>query len=74
MDTRTGRTFRIRTITPARRPGGACVFLDERGLCTVHDIAPAGCAFFDSHMDAGEAQQRSLTMHRLIAASPEYAM
>jgi len=39
----TGERIQVRTIVPAQRPDGTCVFHD-RGTCTVHDHKPAGCA------------------------------
>jgi hypothetical protein len=56
---RHGRTFRIPTLVPARRPDGACVFLTATGRCAIHAVSPFGCAFFDSHMAPGEADRRS---------------
>jgi hypothetical protein len=47
-----GRIQRIRTIVPARSESGWCKFFDGR-LCTIHPVAPFGCAFFDSHQDPG---------------------
>lgn len=58
MNRFTGRLFRIGTITP-RREGGKCVFLDDQNRCRIHPVAPGGCAFFDTHMNGKEAQQRS---------------
>ena len=56
MNSRTGETFRIGTITP-RLKHGRCVFLDpESNACTIHAVAPAGCALFDTHMSAEHAQ------------------
>jgi Fe-S-cluster containining protein len=51
----TGQVIRIGTITPKRR-NGRCVFLDEADRCTVHAVAPFGCAYFDTHMAAEDAQ------------------
>jgi len=45
-----GRLYRIRTIVPARGENGWCKFFDGK-LCTIHPVAPFGCAFFDSHQD-----------------------
>lgn len=54
----TGHTWRIHTITP-KMENGRCVFLDDKDRCTIHDVAPFGCAFFDYHMSKEEGQQRS---------------
>jgi Fe-S-cluster containining protein len=60
----TGVTARVGTITP-RMQRGRCVFLDEQDRCTIHPVAPFGCAYFDTHMGAAEGQQRSLHLIRL---------
>lgn len=61
MDTATGRQFRIGSITP-RLVRGRCVFLDDADRCRVHAVAPFGCAYFDTHMDAREGQRRGSWM------------
>jgi hypothetical protein len=53
------KVFRIPMLVPARRPDGACTFLTAEGLCGIHEVAPFGCSFFDSHMEAAEADRRS---------------
>jgi Fe-S-cluster containining protein len=63
MNTTTGQTFRIGTITPRMR-AGRCVFLDGEDRCTIHAVAPAGCALFDTHMSAEAGQPRSLWLMR----------
>lgn len=77
-----GSTYRIRTLVPARaeagRPqydGGAprtantCRFFDvPTRRCTVHESAPFGCAFFDSHMSMETANERSSAGLRAIQA------
>ncbi len=40
----------VPNITPARKEDGTCVFLSADKKCTIHAVAPYGCAFFDSHM------------------------
>jgi hypothetical protein len=45
------------TLVPARHPDGHCHWLFE-GRCAVHDHAPYGCAFFDSHMSPDEVDRR----------------
>jgi len=60
MDRRTRRTRWIGSITPARKPNGSCIFLDDATeRCTIHPVAPFGCAFFDTHMSAAEAAPAS---------------
>src|SRR5262249_2873753 len=56
---RGGRSFRIPTLVPARRPDGACVCLTATSQCSIHPLSPFGCAFFDSHMAQAEADRRS---------------
>jgi len=56
---RHGKTFRILTLVPARRPDGACIFLTSIGQCAIHSVAPFGCAFFDGHLPHSEADRRS---------------
>lgn len=70
LNTATGDLYRQGTITPQRRHG-RCVFLTEAGACSIHPVAPAGCALFDTHMDAAEAQPRSQWLAR-SQADPDY--
>jgi hypothetical protein len=51
----TGRP--VPTLVPARQPDGACHWFRD-GHCLVHDRAPYGCAFFDSHMGPDEVDRR----------------
>jgi Fe-S-cluster containining protein len=52
------KLYQIPTIRPAVKPDGTCVFLDNDGLCSIHDIAPYGCAAFDDHMTRPEGDRR----------------
>ena len=70
MNSTTGATFRLGTITP-RLVRGRCVFLDAEDRCTIHAVAPFGCAAFDTHMPASEAQPRSQWLAR-SQADPAY--
>jgi hypothetical protein len=45
------------TLVPARGPSGHCHWLFS-GRCAVHEAAPFGCAFFDSHMTDAEEKER----------------
>ena len=73
MDTSTGRQFRIGTITPRfDRRAKRCVFLGADDRCTVHEVAPFGCAYFDTHMSAAEGQRRSAWGLRLLHDDPTY--
>lgn len=69
LETRVQR--RIGTITP-KFHGGKCVLLDDNGRCTVHAVAPFGCAFFDTHMKIHEGQQRSRWGLEQIVKNQEY--
>jgi hypothetical protein len=46
------------TLVPARQASGECHWLIGGG-CGVHANAPYGCAFFDTHMSAEEADRRA---------------
>jgi len=63
MNLRTGTARRIGTITP-KRVAGKCVFLDENERCKIHAVAPAGCAYVDTHMDMEQGQRRGQWMAR----------
>jgi hypothetical protein len=54
-----GRETRIRTLVPARtQETGHCQwFKDSR--CTIHAVAPFGCAFFDTQQGLAEVNARS---------------
>jgi hypothetical protein len=45
------------TLVPAPRTDGCCHWLVD-GRCAVHEHAPYGCAFFDSHMSDDEVERR----------------
>jgi Fe-S-cluster containining protein len=56
----TGRRWYIGSITPRYdKRKKRCVFLDDDDRCTIHAVAPAGCAIFDTHMGVAEAYPRS---------------
>jgi hypothetical protein len=42
-----GHDYRIPTLVPARGGDGACSFLTRESRCSIHAVAPYGCAFFD---------------------------
>jgi Fe-S-cluster containining protein len=63
------RFIRVPTITP-RRVNGRCIFL-AADRCLIHDIAPFGCAYFDTHMPTTEWRRRSIAMAS-DQARPEY--
>jgi Fe-S-cluster containining protein len=45
--------FQIKTITPAQKPTGECVFYSQGG-CAIHPVSPLGCSCCDSHMSKSE--------------------
>lgn len=67
----TGKLFRIGTITPCLKDG-KCVFLTEDNKCSIHSVAPFGCAFFDWHMGAIEGHGRSMWGLKQISMTPGY--
>lgn len=52
-------TVRVGSITPRSRKG-RCVFLTENNRCSIHEVAPFGCAYFDPHMPDEVADPRSV--------------
>ena len=60
------RLGRIRTLVPARNDSDWCKFFDGR-LCTIHPVAPFGCAFFDSHQEQSESNIISAKGLQIIA-------
>jgi len=50
--------FQIRTLVPARNPHEHCIHY-ENGLCKIHEVAPFGCAFFDTTISMQESNRRS---------------
>ncbi len=54
-----GQVRQIPTLVPARRVDGACKFLDANNRCTIHEVSPFGCAFFDAHQSKEESDYRS---------------
>lgn len=64
-----GCLFRIPTLVPARREDGACHFLTSDRKCSIHAVAPFGCAFFDSHQKRQESDRlSSLGLHVILEA------
>lgn len=54
-----GHLKSIPTLVPRRRADGSCHWLTEDNKCSIHEVAPFGCAFFDSHMDLEEGKKLS---------------
>jgi Fe-S-cluster containining protein len=65
-----GKTVRVGSITPKMRRG-RCVFLNEHDRCSIHAVAPFGCAYFDVHMSRATAMPRSLWLVKQCA-QPSY--
>lgn len=51
--------FQVHTIVPRQKSDGSCVFLNAEEHCTVHAVAPFGCAYHDTHLDEVGADRRS---------------
>ena len=49
----------VPTIVPAQKEDGSCIFLDEDDNCSIHEVAPFGCAYHDTHMSHEDAEPRS---------------
>ena len=70
-DTRTNQVRRIGTITP-KLAGGRCVFLGKDDRCSIHSVAPFGCAYADMHMPEREWQRRAQVFYVEIERDTEY--
>lgn len=55
-----GEQHQIPTLVPARRADGACKFLSAENRCTIHEVAPFACAFFDVHQSREESDRGSI--------------
>lgn len=64
-------TTAIPTITPKTGPDGHCIFLKDR-RCTIHEVSPFGCAYYDTHMSGGDGDERTRWNIRAIAQSESY--
>jgi len=61
-----GQVARVPTIVPARSEiTDFCVFL-EHNRCSIHKIAPFGCAYFDDHQTKAEGDSRVAFGVRLV--------
>lgn len=54
-----GMALHVPTLVPAHKEDGSCVFLNEEGHCSIHSVAPFGCAYHDLHMGLQDANERS---------------
>lgn len=71
QDRLTGAVRTIGTITPQLKDG-RCVFLGPDDRCRIHAVAPAGCAYFDTHMPPEVYVPRSQALYVAIEADTEY--
>ena len=53
--------FRIPTLVPAVKPDGSCKNLTAEGLCSIHEDAPFGCAFFDCGPERDHLSHRGIS-------------
>jgi hypothetical protein len=60
--------IRIHTLVPRRLEDGSCVFLQEDGMCLIHEDSPFGCAMTDEHLTNEENDRRSLLGLQDVAA------
>lgn len=60
-----GVTTKIPTLVPAKTERG-CIFLSDDNKCTIHEVSPFGCAFFDCQQPTMVADQLSIQAHRTI--------
>jgi Fe-S-cluster containining protein len=67
-------TFRIPTIVPAADDTGRCVFLSNKGKCSIHPVAPFGCSHFSMcSTTKTEGDRRSAACLHSIMADAEYS-
>lgn len=74
---RKGTLERIGTITPAQREDGSCVFLNDDGRCSIHPVAPFGCAQFDvcaGPEESDDHDAKSSACLQAIVQSPDYGL
>ena len=68
--------MRVGTITPKRVKtplGRRCIFLDEKNRCSIHPVAPFGCAMLDTHMSREQTQERGRWLVTAQLNDPNYA-
>ena len=65
-------SLHLPTITPKIDKDDRCVFLTDEDRCSIHAVAPFGCAYFDAHMSAKEGQRRSLWGFEILLRSRDY--
>jgi len=71
-----GEVIAIPTIVP-RLTATGCIFLDEKGSCTIHAVAPFGCRMFNMCDDKGaktDQDDRSAKALACISGDHSYMM
>lgn len=68
------RGLRVPSLVLAASPDGSCKFLTATGACSIHEISPFGCAFFDGHDHRSAESDRLLRagLMRSIEIGPEH--
>lgn len=49
----------VPTLVPQAKEDGTCIFLGADDRCTIHEVSPFGCAFFDSHQTEADGSDLS---------------
>lgn len=68
-----GKRTIIPTIVPKQKEDGSCVFFKD-GKCSVHTVAPFGCAYFDHHMHNRQADIRTKAYMLACLTSEPYQL
>ena len=62
--------FRIPTVVPTRGFDGACHWLKD-GRCSIHEVSPYGCRFYDDHQAPHESDRRTLYLINVLYRGSE---
>lgn len=73
MDKQKGRVFSVRTITPQSNYKGRCIFLTPEDKCSIHPVAPFGCAYCDTHMSNESGHRVSLWGMQQVIGDEAYS-
>lgn len=68
-----GNHLHVNTIVPRTDTDGKCIFLLGNERCSIHPVAPFGCAFFDMHMPREQGDERSLWGLKQILMDHKYS-
>jgi Fe-S-cluster containining protein len=68
------RGIRVPGLVLAANADGSCRFLTSVGECSIHEVSPFGCSFFDGHERRSPASDRLLRAGLIssIEAGPEH--